>query len=193
MAGPARALAERHGLAADDVAALEELGLLLNYNAYGDSLSDLHFDPITLAAELLPYSDPLDFARHSPSFTRLRDGYAADMAAAQGQQPWHEGPGALLYRLPTAPWARRVSGVLANLLASRAPSKAIGLLSAKAGGGWSFSLRVPAATDLPADEFCRGFATGGGRARAAGINHLADDGLEQLAHRLLAGYPNAVA
>ncbi|MNO62629.1 hypothetical protein D3C76_533090 [compost metagenome] len=146
-----------------------------------------------LADELLPYADPLDFIRHSRSFATLRDGYAADMAAAQGQQPWHEGPGVLLYRLPAESWSRRVSGVLANQLAAREPSRAIGLLSAKADGGWSFSLRVPAGSKLLADEFCRGFPTGGGRARAAGINHLADDGLEQLAHRLLAEYPNAVA
>ncbi|KAB0489353.1 DHH family phosphoesterase [Pseudomonas vancouverensis] len=193
MAGPARALAERHGLATAEVAALEELGLLLNYNAYGDSLADLHFDPVALAAELLPYSDPLAFALHSPSFVRLRAGYAVDMVAAQGQQPWREGPGALLYRLPAEAWSRRVNGVLANQLAVAEPCKVIGLLSAKAGGGWSFSLRVPAGAEFPADEFCRGFATGGGRARAAGINHLDDDGLDQLADRLLSGYPRAVA
>ncbi len=87
LAGPARALAKQHGLANDEVQALEELGLLLNYNAYGDSLSDLHFEPLALAAELLPYHDPLDFIRHSTSFTTLRIGHAADMAAAAGLNP----------------------------------------------------------------------------------------------------------
>ena len=82
MAGPARALAERHGLDAADIDALAELGELLNYNAYGDSLDDLHFDPLALAAELAPYDDPLDFIGQSPSFARLREGYGADMAAA---------------------------------------------------------------------------------------------------------------
>lgn len=191
MAGPARILADRHGLAVDEVTALAELGLLLNYNAYGESLCDLHCDPVALAEELRPYADPLAFARSSPCVARLRAGYAADMAAAQGQRPWHEGPGALLYRLPAAAWARRVNGVLANQLAAREPSRVIGLLSAKAGGGWSFSLRVPAACALPAHEFCRGFASGGGRARAAGINHLADEDLEPLVSRLMAGYPKA--
>lgn len=191
LAGPARALAQRHGLAAEEVTALEELGLLLNYNAYGESLADLHFEPLALAEELRPYAEPLDFVRHSASFATLRAGYAADMALAQGQRPWREGPGALLYRLPGEAWARRVSGVLANQLASRAPGHAIGLLSAKAGGGWLFSLRVPAAAELPADAFCRGFPTGGGRARAAGINHLDDEHLEHLANQLLERYPTA--
>lgn len=193
LAGPARALAQRHGLHAEEVAALEELGLLLNYNAYGESLADLHFDPLALAGELLPYADPLDFIRDSRSFATLRAAHAADMAMTQGLSPWREGPGALLYRLPAEAWARRVSGVLANQLASREPQRAIGLLSAKADGGWLFSLRVPAASALPADAFCRGFATGGGRARAAGINHLDDAQLDELAGRLLAAYPQTAA
>ncbi|MNP80002.1 hypothetical protein D3C76_1779640 [compost metagenome] len=39
------------------------------------------------------------------------------------------------------------------------------------------SVRTPGAHVLAADAFCRGFATGGGRARAAGINHLPTDEL----------------
>ncbi|MGF6092187.1 DHH family phosphoesterase [Pseudomonas sp. 18173] len=188
LARPARTLATQHGLDNDQVKALEELGLLLNYNAYGDSLSDLHFEPLALAAELLPYHDPLDFIRHSTSFTTLRVGHAADMAAAAGLEPWHEGPGARLYRLPAQPWARRVSGVLANQLAAGAPRKAIGLLSARADGDWTFSLRVPEQTGLAADAFCRQFPTGGGRKRAAGINRLADEQLKEVAARLLDCY-----
>jgi hypothetical protein len=191
MAGPARTLAARHGLGGEDIEALAELGLLLNYNAYGESLADLHFDPLVLAAELLPYADPLDFVSLSPSFARLRDGHGADMAAAASLEPWLAGPGATLYRLPAEPWARRVSGVLANQLAARDPQRALGLLSARADGDWTFSLRVPASASLEADAFCRGFATGGGRKRAAGINRLPAQELESFARRLLDSYPHA--
>ncbi|MFC5697197.1 acetyltransferase [Pseudomonas sp. GCM10022186] len=191
MAGPARALAARHGIGEEDVRALEELGLLLNYNAYGDSLDDLHFDPVMLAAELLPYENPLDFIRLSPSFARLRAGHAADMAAAAGLQPWFAGNGATLYRLPTEAWARRVSGVLANQLAARDPGRALGLLSARTDGDWMFSLRVPANASLEADAFCRGFETGGGRKRAAGINRLPSAALERFAGQFLDSYPEA--
>ncbi|CAM3940744.1 DHH family phosphoesterase [Pseudomonas wadenswilerensis] len=188
MTGPALALAAQHGLDEEDVRALEELGLLLNYNAYGDSLADLHFEPLALAAELLPYRDPLDFIRHSTSFTTLRSGHAADMAAATGLEPWQAGQGVLIYRLPAQPWARRVSGVLANQLAAGAPGKAIGLLSARAEGGWGFSLRVPEDAGLAADAFCRQFPSGGGRKRAAGINRLTDAQLQEVAERLLDCY-----
>lgn len=188
MPGPARALALRHGLGEGDTALLAELGLLLNYNAYGEQPADLHFAPLELAAQLLPYRDPLDFVRDSPSFVRLREGHAADMAEAAALRPWREGPGARLYRLPDAPWARRVSGVLANQLAADDPQRALGMLSARADGGWTFSLRVPAAA-LEADAFCRRYPSGGGRKRAAGINRLADATLEDFAAAFLAGYP----
>lgn len=189
MPGPARALAQRHGLSEGDSAALAELGLLLNYNAYGEQLDDLHFDPLELAGQLLPYADPLDFVRDSPSFARLREGHAADMAAAAALQPWREGAGARLYRLPAKPWARRVSGVLANQLAADDPQRALGLLSARSDGDWTFSLRVPADAVLEADDFCRRYPSGGGRKRAAGINRLPGAALEDFVAAFLAGYP----
>lgn len=189
MPGPARALAERHGLGEADVAALAELGQLLNYNAYGDSLADLHFEPLALAEQLRPYADPLDFMRDSETFAVLRAGYAADMAAAEGLTPWREGAGMRLFRLPAQAWARRVSGVLANSLAAAAPGRALGLLSAKPDGDWMFSLRVPEGAVWSADAFCRQFPSGGGRVRAAGINRLGVEQLPELADRLVACYP----
>ncbi|MNF57197.1 hypothetical protein D3C84_387140 [compost metagenome] len=189
MPGPAHRLAQRHGLSEGDTAALAELGELLNYNAYGECLDDLHFDPLALAEQLLPYADPLDFVRDSPSFARLRAGHAADMAAAASLQPWREGAGARLYRLPAEPWARRVSGVLANQLAAGDPQRALGLLSVRSDGDWTFSLRVPADATLSADAFCRRYPGGGGRMRAAGINRLPDEALEDFVAALLAGYP----
>ncbi|SFQ48990.1 hypothetical protein SAMN05216229_12513 [Geopseudomonas sagittaria] len=189
MPGPARTLARRHGLGEGDTALLAELGLLLNYNAYGEQLDDLHFDPLALAAELLPYQDPLDFVQGSPCFARLREGHAADMAEAAALRPWREGPGARVYRLPAAPWARRVSGVLANQLAAGEPQRALGLLSARADGNWQFSLRVPADATLSADAFCRRYPSGGGRKRAAGINRLPDATLEDFVAAFLTSYP----
>lgn len=38
--------------------------------------------------------------------------------------------------------------------------------------GFTVSVRVLAHRPVAADEFCPGFGTGGGRKRAAGINHL---------------------
>ena len=44
-------------------ARLKELGVAINYNAYGETIADLHVPPVELAAEMLPFADPLEFAR----------------------------------------------------------------------------------------------------------------------------------
>ncbi|WP_218568958.1 DHH family phosphoesterase [Pseudomonas sp. 2FE] len=176
-----QALAEQYGLAVETIVELERLGLYLNYNAYGESIADLHFDPVDLAEALRPFVDPLDFIRSNGTFSTLRDGYSADMARAASLTPWREVPGATLYRLPAAPWARRVSGVLANQLLSQRPDQALALLTSNTDCGFTVSVRVPAEHPLAADAFCRRFATGGGRKRAAGINHLPESDLKSFA------------
>ncbi|CAG2157377.1 hypothetical protein LMG31506_05993 [Cupriavidus yeoncheonensis] len=170
----ARALAAQAGLDADQAAVLERLGTCLNYNAYGECLADLHFDPAELARHLLPFADPLAFAAQCGAYAALCDGYEEDMAHARRLSPAHEVPGAALLVLPDAPWARRAIGVLANELVRGRPGDAIGLLSPKSGGGFAVSVRVPAHSATGAADFCRGFETGGGRRLAGGINHLAD-------------------
>ncbi|WP_166365033.1 DHH family phosphoesterase [Pseudomonas akapageensis] len=167
-----QALSEQYGLAPEQIEPLEQLGLYLNYNAYGETLGDLHFDPAVLAEAMRPFADPLDFIAGSPAFATLQRGYQADMAKAARLGAWREVPGAALYRLPDAPWARRVMGVLANQLRNRHPDQALALLSSNSSGGFTVSVRTSAQHPLAADAFCRRFATGGGRARAAGINHL---------------------
>jgi hypothetical protein len=172
LAEVGQALAEQYGLTPEQIDPLERLGLYLNYNAYGETLSDLHFDPADLAEALRPFADPQDFIGSSATFATLQDGYHADMAKAARLSAWREVPGAMLYRLPEAPWARRIMGVLANQLRSRHPDQALALLSSNSGGGFTVSVRTSAQHPLTAEAFCRRFATGGGRARAAGINHL---------------------
>ncbi|TWC38556.1 single-stranded DNA-specific DHH superfamily exonuclease [Pseudomonas sp. SJZ079] len=189
----AQALAQGQGqrLTAGELARLEQLGRYLNYNAYGESLADLHFDPAALAEALAPFADPLDFIRASPVFAALREGYAADMRKAATLVAEREVAGARLFRLPDAAWARRVSGVLANELLRQRPEQALALLSPLSSGGFSVSLRVPASHDLGADDFCRRFATGGGRKRAAGINLLPEVGLEPFASAFEAAFARA--
>ncbi|WP_042883096.1 hypothetical protein [Cupriavidus necator] len=174
LAGVARAMAAQVGLDTRETAMLERLGTCLNYNAYGECVADLHFDPAELARHMLPFADPLDFAAQCKAFAMLCDGYEDDMAQARQLSPAHEVPGAALLVLPDAPWARRAIGVLANELVRGHPGDAIGLLSPKSGGGFAVSVRVPAHSATGAADFCRGFETGGGRHLAGGINHLPD-------------------
>jgi hypothetical protein len=170
---------------------LEQLGIALNYNAYGESLADLHFDPAVLAEAMLPYADPLAFATDSPVFQRLWNGYETDMAEAARLAPERERPGITMLVLPDAAWARRVIGVLANDLMHAKPGQAIALLSPKSRGGYTVSLRVPKQSKLGADEFCLQFPTGGGRRGAGGINLLPDAALGDFADRFERAFAHA--
>src|SRR6266516_767340 len=64
----ARALAEAAGFSLAATDKMKHLGTALNYNAYGETLDDLHVPPAALAQEMLGYLDPLDFAARSAAF-----------------------------------------------------------------------------------------------------------------------------
>jgi hypothetical protein len=174
-------LARKAGLAAASVTLLEQLGTRLNYNAYGEAVTDLHFDPQALAQQMLPFADPLDFIRESDVHASLGACYDDDMRRARALAPLHETPGATVMVLPSEAWARRTIGVLANELSRGRPDSAIAILSPKSGGGFTVSVRVPAKRAVDAGAFCSTFASGGGRATAGGINHLPESEVERFA------------
>ena len=184
----AAAMAGSVGLSARTTATLEKLGISLNYNAYGDSISDLHIDPAELAREMRPFADPQDFVRHSPTFAKLASGYDEDMCKARALIPTRQVPGAMTLVLPGEPWARRAIGVLANELTQAQPECAIAILSPTVRGGFVVSVRVPAGRSVSADEFCREFETGGGRKLAAGIDCLQDSDVDSFVERFEARY-----
>lgn len=159
------------GLSESDLDLLRELGECINYNAYGETPDDLYFHPAELYRELHEYADPLAFVREAPAFQVLRQGYAADMARAQELAPVQANDVGAVYVLPDAAWARRVSGVFGNALASGAPNLAHAVLTRKA-GGYLVSVRAPLSVKAGADTLCSQFDGGGGRKGAAGINHL---------------------
>ncbi|BBB67003.1 acetyltransferase [Undibacterium sp. YM2] len=151
---------------------LQELGTLLNYNAYGESVDDLHFHPAALYQAVHDYIDPFDFLHNAAQFTLLRNAYASDMAFMQGLHADRESELTSIYILPAQAWARRVSGILANQLTQEEPGKSFAVLTAKPDGNYVVSIRSGDADRCPAGQFCSAFATGGGRRGAGGINHL---------------------
>lgn len=179
----AHAMARAAGLDLHQAVILERLGICLNYNAYGETVADLHFDPVDLAESMLPFTDPLMFAAHSEAYARLTAGYEEDMCQARRLAPLRQVPGATLMRLPDEAWARRAIGVFANELMQAQPDCALGILSPKSRGGFTVSVRVPTHSPVGAAEFCRTFDTGGGRKLAGGINHLPESDLECFAVR----------
>jgi len=171
----ARRAAAPLGLAEAELERLRDLGIYLNYNGYGSALEDLHFSPADLYRRLRPYADPLEFIDADTTFEQLETGYREDMAKGEALRPELQSDRHGLYLLPAEPWARRVSGVLANRLAQSAPQRAHALLTRLPGGGFVVSVRAPLANREGADVLCRSFPSGGGRKAAAGINGLPDE------------------
>jgi hypothetical protein len=110
--------------------------------------------------------------RESAAFQTLSAGYAADMANARACNPAEERASGAVFLLPDAAWARRVSGVYANDLATQNPQRAHAMLSRAPKGHYVVSVRAPLSNKSGADELCKRFETGGGRKAAAGINVL---------------------
>jgi hypothetical protein len=181
LAAEANALARELGMSEDAAKSLEELGVCMNYNAYGETVADLHVPPVELAARMLDYPDPLEFAQSSDAFAVVRAGYRDDMAQARRLEPARQAPGALMFLLPDQAWARRASGTFANELLKSNAGAAIAIVSPKSNGGYLVSIRVPKDSKVAADAFCRSFPTGGGRRTAAGINDLPPADLERFA------------
>lgn len=174
----ARSLAKPLGLAESELALLEELGTYINYNGYGPAIDDLHFDPEELYRRLYAADSALAFVAESTDFVKLKNGYAQDMGLAEALQPMHATGSVAVFLLPDEAWARRVSGVYSNDLATGNPDRAHAVLTEKNNGNYLVSVRAPMTNKQGAAELCMQFPTGGGRAGAAGINDLPADNLD---------------
>lgn len=161
--------------------ALAEMGQLFNYNAYGESLEDLHFSPAELALRLEPHLTPWTFLEQEEIISALRAFHRRDREHCHGLKPVLEWEGGAGYILPPEPWARRYGSSFANEKALARPGSALAVLMAKAEGGYVVSIRSPrpskaaGAPSPSAAALAARFPSGGGRPLAAGINHLDAD------------------
>jgi single-stranded DNA-specific DHH superfamily exonuclease len=185
----ARTIAEPLRLSAEQMALLDNLGTYINYNGYGSSLEDLHFAPAELFELVRPYPTPFAFVESDKeTFEKLETGYREDMAAAAAVEPTRADEKTAVFVLPDQPWARRVSGVYSNDLANEHPRRGHAVITERADGTYLVSVRAPLENKQGADELCRQFPTGGGRAAAAGINALPSDQLDAFMDAFAAAY-----
>lgn len=172
-------LAAQAGYGVRESAGLRELGQNINYNAYGETVSDLLIAPDELYQLMTPYHDPFEFFRKEPIVNALRSGREADLIRAQLLPPWRETTLSVVYKLPEAAWARRVSGAFANFVASKELTRAHAVIGENRGGGYWVSVRSPRANPVGADALCRRFPSGGGRRAAAGIDSVPEERLQE--------------
>ena len=170
LAGSARGAAVRLELNELQLAQLQALGECLNYNAYGDSVDDLHYHPAELYQTLARYSDPFQFITGEPIYEVLRAARADDLYRASEVAPALATAKSAIYVLPDAAWSRRASGTFGNELAVAHPERAHAVLVTGT-DGYTVSVRSPLINAHGADAVCREFG-GAGREGAAGINQL---------------------
>lgn len=159
--------------------ALKTLGEMANYNGYGASEADLHFHPADLYREMAGFATPMVFLAEKPGVIgKLTQGYADDFRMADGSKTLTSEKVGEIRVLPDAAASRRISGMFGNQLAQDNPDRAHAILTEQA-GGFLVSIRAPIATRRGADVLAMQFETGGGRAAAAGINHLKTSDLDR--------------
>jgi hypothetical protein len=171
MADAARRAAQPLQMQYVELERLRELGECINYNAYGETVDDLHYHPADLYRTLNRYRDPRDFIEGEPVFEVLRNACEDDLCRADGLRPEIQEERCAVYLMPDAAWSRRVSGPFVNRLASRHPVRAHAVLVAKS-DAFTVSVRAPMADPRGADTLCLKFESGGGRKGAAGVNRL---------------------
>jgi len=81
-----RRLAADLGMPESQAQALQLLGTVLNYNAYGESVADLHIAPDILYRAVQPFVDPLDFIVNAREYKILHEGYQGDAERMAGLQ-----------------------------------------------------------------------------------------------------------
>ena len=186
MYASASDLAHKAGLSKVQKNQLKELGTYINYNGYGQELSDLHFHPARLYQSLLKYPDPFVLINEENSiFSQLKTAYLTDMAKASTADVLSDNEIVKTIVLEDAAWSRRVSGVFGNDLANQSPDKAHIVITLNSNEvdhqsknedqneqSYTLSLRAPLNNKQGAGDICAQFPTGGGRAAAAGINVL---------------------
>lgn len=159
------------GLGVEDRHRLQTLGEAINYNAYGDCEQDVYITPGRLYEIMIRYRDPLVLLEHESIGQELDALRQADLRQAGALSPCWEDAGACVYLLPDAPWSRRVIGSFVNDVASAQPRRAHAVLKYTSMGDLVISVRAPLSAPGGAATLCRQFG-GGGRAGAAGVDHL---------------------
>ncbi|HKP94627.1 MAG TPA: hypothetical protein VJ385_02615 [Fibrobacteria bacterium] len=178
----ASALASTGGASAHEAALLRRVGVLLNYNAYGEEPGDVLFEPADLAARLAPFRDAFGFCREESILGPLAAQFESDRERFQELKPLAAAPGAGAFLVPDEPFARRYGATWANERALQEPGRALAVIHPNRDGTYLVSIRAPrqgnGAPARPASDLAKEFPTGGGRRLAAGINALPADLLD---------------
>ena len=144
LSATASALASAGGASSHEAALLRRVGVLLNYNAYGDEPGDALFDAAEIAARMAPIASALDFCWEpsiiAPLAAQLRRG---PRALPRARSPGGVGLGASAFLVPDEAFARRYGATWANERVMQKPGEALAVLHPRKDGTYTVSIRSP--------------------------------------------------
>jgi hypothetical protein len=165
-------MAKSENLNEEQTTLLKQIGLVVNYNSYGQTADDLFFSPEEIAeATKACGSDIFRFTEQSDIFSTLLENYEKDMSTASCQEPYSISDKAVFYTLPNEGWTHRVMGSFSNHLVSSNKDLACAIAVLNSDGTYRISVRSSINNPYGAGDLCKKFG-GGGREKAGGINNL---------------------
>jgi hypothetical protein len=165
-------MAKSENLNEEQITLLKQIGLVVNYNSYGQTVDDLFFPPEEIAgAAKACDSDIFRFTEQSNIFPILLENFEKDMDTASCQEPYSFSDKAVVYTLPNEAWPHRVMGAFSNHLVSSNKDLACAIAVLNSDGTYRISVRSSLNNPYGAGDLCKKFG-GGGREKAGGINNL---------------------
>ena len=172
-------MAKSEGLDDEQINLLKQIGLVVNYNSYGQTADDLFYSPEEIAEAVKACgSDVFRFTEQSDIFSTLLENFSNDMASAGCQEPYSISENGLIYTLPNEVWTHRIMGSFSNHLVSTNKDLACAISVLNSDGTYRISVRSSINNPHGAGDLCKKFG-GGGREKAAGINNLPESELEE--------------
>jgi len=171
-------MAKSENLSDDQITVLKQIGLVVNYNSYGQTVEDLFYSPEEIAEAVKACgSDIFRFTEQSDIFSTLLENFSADMSSAVCQEPYSIGENTVIYTLPNEPWTHRIMGSFSNHLVSTNKELACAIAVLNSDGTYRISVRSSINNPHGAGDLCKKFG-GGGREKAGGVNNLDESELD---------------
>ena len=171
-------MAKSENLSDDQITVLKQIGLVVNYNSYGQTVEDLFYSPEEIAEAVKACgSDIFRFTEQSDIFPTLLENFSADMSSAVCQEPYSIGENTVIYTLPNEPWTHRIMGSFSNHLVSNNKDLACAIAVLNSDGTYRISVRSSLNNPHGAGDLCKKFG-GGGREKAGGVNNLDESELD---------------
>ena len=170
-------MAKSESLSDEQVLILKQIGLVVNYNSYGQTIEDLFYSPEEIAeAARACGSDIFKFLEQGDIFSTLLENFNADMSSAVCQEPFSISETGVIYTLPNEAWTHRIMGSFSNHLVSTNKNLACAIAVLNSDGTYRISVRSSINNPHGAGNLCGNFG-GGGREKAGGINNLPASGM----------------